>query len=77
MSADEEISVEEFELTDAEYIPLDKLLKATGIADTGGMARVAITEGLVRVDGEVELRKRCKIRKGQVVELEGARIAVV
>ena len=77
MSDDEEISVEEFELTNAEYIPLDKLLKATGIADTGGMARVAITEGLVRVDGEIELRKRAKIRKGQVVQLDEAWVKVV
>ena len=61
-----------------EYIQLDQLLKATGLADSGGAAHAAISEGLVSVDGAVELRKRAKLRPGQqvafageVVELEG------
>jgi ribosome-associated protein len=40
------------------------------------MAKTAIAEGLVKVDGNVELRKRCKIRKGQVVEFADRKIAV-
>jgi ribosome-associated protein len=54
-----------------EYIELIKLLKVTGLCGSGGMAKVVTGEGCVKVDGVVELRKRCKIRKGQTVEFEG------
>ncbi|MFN3809178.1 MAG: RNA-binding S4 domain-containing protein [Roseateles asaccharophilus] len=59
-----------FELS-GEYIELDKLLKATGLADSGGHARMMITEGQVRVDGQAESRKTAKIRAGQRVQLQG------
>jgi len=54
-----------------DYIELIKLLKVTGACGTGGMAKVVTSEGRVKVDGVVELRKRCKIRKGQTVEFDG------
>ncbi len=41
------------------------------LCNTGGMAKGAITEGQVKVDGKVELRKGAKIRPGQIVEFEG------
>ena len=53
-----------------DYIELNKLLKVTGLCATGGMAKIVIDEGLVRVDGNVEHRKRCKIRKGQKIVFE-------
>ena len=59
-----------------EYIELIKLLKATGLCDTGGAAKIAVDEGYVTVDGLVESRKRCKIRRGQVVEIDGNVIEV-
>lgn len=59
-----------------EYIELDKLLKATGLADSGGRARALIAAGEVRVDGQVELRKTAKMRAGQVVEFGGQRVRV-
>lgn len=59
-----------------EYIELDKLLKATGLADSGGQARALITAGEVTVDGQVELRKTAKMRAGQVVEFRGQRVRV-
>ncbi len=59
-----------------EYIELIKLLKATGLCDTGGAAKIAVDEGAVKVDGAVESRKRCKIRRGQVVEIDGNVIEV-
>jgi len=67
--------VTRFKLED-EYIELIKLLKVTGLCDSGGMAKVVTGEGQVKVDGVVELRKRCKIRKGQIVEFEGDVIEV-
>lgn len=59
-----------------EYIELSKLLKATGLCATGGTAKILITEGRVTVDGLVERRRQCKIRKGQAVCLEGHTIDV-
>ena len=59
-----------------EYITLDALLKATGLAPSGGIAKLMIADGLVQVDGREELRKTCKIRAGQTVALAGARIRV-
>lgn len=55
---------------EGDYIELIKLLKATGLCDSGGMAKIIVSEGQVKVDAVVELRKRCKIRRGQRVEFE-------
>jgi len=60
-----------------DYIELDKLLKATGLAESGGRARVMITEGQVQVDGQPESRKTAKIRAGQSVQLQGELILVL
>lgn len=59
-----------------EFIELIQLLKATGLCSTGGMAKAAVEEGLVKVDKTVESRKRCKIRRGQQVEFDGSLIHV-
>ena len=59
-----------FELR-GEYIAVDSLLKATGLAESGGRARMMVVEGLVKVDGQPESRKTAKIRAGQTVSLEG------
>ena len=61
---------------DGAYIELIKLLKATGLCGTGGVAKMVVEDGLVMVDGEVELRKRCKIKSGQTVEFDGAVIEI-
>lgn len=60
-----------------EYIELIKLLKAAGACDTGGAAKIAVEQGYVKVDGVPESRKRCKIRRGQVVEIDGNFIEVI
>jgi ribosome-associated protein len=59
-----------------EFIPLDALLKATGLAESGGRAKAMVAAGLVQVDGQTELRKTCKLRAGQVVALAGVRVRV-
>lgn len=59
-----------------ELITLDALLKATGLAESGGQAKELIAEGLVKVNGEVETRRGRKLRGGEVVEFEGHQIAV-
>jgi ribosome-associated protein len=59
-----------------EHITLDALLKATGLAPSGGIAKMMIADGRVQVDGREELRKTCKIRAGQVVSFADARVRV-
>jgi ribosome-associated protein len=65
----------DFTLT-GDYVELHNLLKITGLADSGGSAKVIVASGAVTVDGRVETRKTCKIRAGQVVLLGDTRIAV-
>ena len=65
----------EFELR-GEHIALDALLKATGLAPSGGAAKALVGEGRVRVDGQPEWRKTCKIRAGQSVSVEGAAASI-
>lgn len=60
----------EFNL-EGEYIELLQLLKAIGVAQTGGHAKMIVVDGGVVRSGEVETRKRAKIRKGDVVDIEG------
>jgi len=65
----------DFELR-GEYITLDALLKATGLASSGGIAKRMVADGRVQVDGRDESRKTCKIRAGQVVSVADARVQV-
>ena len=66
----------EFFLEGKEYIELNDLLKLTGLFDSGGMAKIAITEGQITVDGRPERRRRCKLRAGQVVRYGDREITV-
>jgi len=66
----------DFELR-GDHITLDRLLKATGLADSGGNAKQMVAAGKVQVDGRDELRKTCKLRAGQVVSVQGARVRVL
>lgn len=59
-----------------EYITLDALLKASGLADSGGAAKVLIADGGVRVDGQVETRRGRKLRGGEVVQVGRERVTV-
>lgn len=54
---------------EGEYIELTALLKATNVAMTGGHAKILINDELVKVNGELELRKRYKVRKGDVIDV--------
>ena len=59
-----------------ELITLDALLKATGLADSGGQAKELINEGKVKVNNEVETRRGRKLRGGAVVEFQDQKITV-
>jgi ribosome-associated protein len=68
----------EFKLREAEeFITLQSLLKASGLAESGGSAKAAITSGAVTVDGQTENRRGKKIRAGQIVSFAGTEIKVV
>ncbi|MGF6494044.1 ribosome-associated protein [Luteibacter sp. 621] len=62
---------------EGEYVELNQLLKLAGIAASGGEGKHLVADGLVTVDGVVELRKTCKIRAGQVVEIDDETIRVI
>lgn len=66
----------EFDLDEHDYIELHNLLKVTGLCESGGVAKLLIADGLAKVEGVVELRKRCKIRPGQVVEFNDQQVLV-
>lgn len=59
-----------------DHITLDALLKATGLAESGGRAKALVGSGQVQVDGQQELRKACKLRAGQCVSLADVRVHV-
>lgn len=66
----------DFELK-GEFIELCNLLKLVGIAQSGGQGKMMVADGIVKVDGNIELRKTAKIRKGQIVECLDNTIKVV
>ncbi|HNV87609.1 MAG TPA: RNA-binding S4 domain-containing protein [Methylotenera sp.] len=66
----------DFELK-GEFIELCNLLKLVGIAQSGGQGKMMVADGIVKVDGNIELRKTAKIRKGQIVECLDNTINVV
>ena len=66
----------EFSLAGHDTIAVNDLLKITGMCESGGAAKVVIAKGKVKVDGQVELRKTCKIRNGQVVEYAREKVTV-
>ena len=59
-----------------EYIQLDQLLKTTGLCYSGGQAHAEIEAGKVLVDGQLETRKRAKLRPGQQVDYAGETVLV-
>jgi ribosome-associated protein len=60
-----------------DFVELNQLLKLVGICDSGGAGKVLVASGKVSVDGKKELRKTCKIRAGQTVNLGDVCIKIV
>lgn len=58
-------------------INLTQALKLANCVQSGGEAKSLIAEGLIRVNGEVELRKRRQMAKGDVIDVEdGPRVVL-
>lgn len=59
---------ETIEITTA-TITMDKLLKFSGVADTGGQAFMMVEDGVVRLNGQLVTEKRKQVRPGDVVNI--------
>ncbi len=62
---------------EGEFIHMIQLLKALNWVEHGAMAQEVVMEGLVRYNGKVDYRKRLKVRRGDVVELDDLKVKVV
>ncbi len=63
-------------LQDEPTIDLQDFLKLRGLVETGGEAKFRVQGGEVRLNGEIETRRRKKLRRGDVVEYRGERVTV-
>ena len=59
-----------------EYIKLGQALKACGMVESGVEAKEVITEGLVLVNGEVDVRRGRKLYNGDIVSFNGEEIRI-
>jgi ribosome-associated protein len=66
----------EFKVT-GDYIPMIQLLKAVGLVPTGGEALFVVELGELTYNGEVDYRKRLKVKPGDVVEFRGKQIMAI
>ncbi|NKT01635.1 RNA-binding S4 domain-containing protein [Rhodococcus hoagii] len=63
-------AVDEVPIRD-ESIRLGQFLKLANLIESGAEAKVVVAEGLVSVNGEVEIRRGRQLRDGDVVEIGG------
>lgn len=59
-----------------EGLTLTDALKMTGIVSTGGEAKVRIQSGEILLNGEIETRRKKKLRAGDVIEALGETIHI-
>lgn len=60
-----------------EYIKLGQALKAAGLVDSGVDAKNEIQDGMVKVNGEVEVQRGKKLHDGDIVEYNGDQIQII
>ena len=61
---------------ETEFIKLDALLKFANLVSSGGEAKIRIAEGEVLVNGEISTMPVKKLRSGDTVELDGAKVCI-
>ncbi len=59
-----------------EFIKLGQALKAGGFVGSGVDAKFVIQDGLVKVNGKVELQRGKKLVPGDVVEYDGQTLKI-
>ncbi len=62
---------------ETEFIKLDQFLKFESIVGTGGEAKNVIKDGMVKVNGKVELARGKKLHKGDIVEALGETVKLI
>jgi ribosome-associated protein len=67
--------IKEVKIT-TDFIKLDSFLKLASAVSTGGHAKMVITGGEVKVNGEVCLMRGKKLHEGDLVEFEGLQYKV-
>ena len=68
-------AVQSFKIKD-DHIKLGQVLKAAGMAESGVDAKYAILDGLVKVNGNVELQRGKKLYPGDMVEYQGETLKI-
>lgn len=56
---------------DTDFIKLDQFLKFANVVQSGGEAKMLIQDELVSLNGEVVVQRGKKIRKDDIIEIEG------
>lgn len=59
-----------------EFIKLGQALKAAGLVESGVEAKIAIQDGEVKVNGEVEYQRGKKLHGGDIVSFQGEEIVI-
>ena len=59
-----------------DYIKLGQALKAVGAVESGMFAKIVIQDGLVKVNGEIELQRGKKLVDGDIVEYDQIEIKI-
>ena len=60
-----------------DYIKLGQALKASGLVESGVDAKFVIQDGMVKVNGQVEIKRGKKLYNGDIVEFEGNQIKII
>ena len=53
-----------------DFITMDKFLKFSGVADTGGQAFLMVEDGIIKLNGKLVTEKRKKVFPGDVVNID-------
>ncbi|HRO76346.1 MAG TPA: RNA-binding S4 domain-containing protein [Crocinitomicaceae bacterium] len=61
---------------EGDFIELVQLLKAVGLAQTGGHAKIIVNEEMVKRNGVLETRKRAKLLPHEIIEVENFKIVL-
>ena len=59
-----------------EFIKLGQVLKATGLVESGVIAKLVIQDGMVLVNGKVETQRGKKLYGGEIISFEGEEIKI-
>lgn len=59
-----------------DFIKLGQALKAAGFVESGVDAKFVIQDGLVKVNGQVEVQRGKKLYDGDIVEFKGNQIKI-